>query len=703
MEIENVFHGWHIDKSIGEGAYGKVYRIVREDFGHQYEAALKVIEIPQNREEIESIRNEGMTEEGVTLYFQSMVQDIVEEFALMSRLKGNSNIVSYEDHAVIEKEEEMGWYIYIRMELLPTLYEHIKKNTLTVRDVIRLGIDICHALEICQKYNIIHRDIKPENIYVSDVGTFKLGDFGTARQLEKTSSGLSQKGTLMYMAPEICHGKEYNSTVDIYSLGIVLYRFLNNNRFPFMPDASQPVKYSDRMKAYELRYSGEPLPKPCNAEGRLAEIVLKACAYNPKERYESAYEMRKALQSVMYTDEECKYIYPDGDMLRNESLRYLSDSGENLRSEHGYIAVDKMQKKEVEKELRIEPVESEGDSTVCISAENILGVAAVKKRDSVNRELRNALEVEEPKKKEEKETVAVVDDSVIEPIVVKKSKMGAVLGGIGIGTIAVVILFVILWLPSKGEMPDFQGLTVTAAEELARKSDLKLKMKEEFSDSVEAGSIISQSISVGEKVKKGEEVSIVVSKGKENVDEIVKADTKIELPAVVELTQEEAVKKLEKKGFVVKIEKVFSNKVKSGIVTKQKPEAGSKVDSKSYVTLTISKGEEKVDVPDLSNLSLSKAKSLIKKASLKLKITYQYSDSVKKGHVIRQSIGAGKKVTKNAKVLATVSKGKKVVVVVTPAPTAPPKTVTKPSTEKKTTTKKKSKTNDNYEDWNLVN
>ena len=190
MDIKKTFGDWQIEKSIGEGAFGKVYKITREDFGHVYDAALKVIEIPQSQSEVESIRNEGMSEESVTQYFHSMVEEIVEEFALMSRLKGNSNIVSYEDHAVVSKEDGFGWEIYIRMELLTPLFTYIREHTLTVRDVIQLGIDICHALEVCQKYNIIHRDIKPENIFVSDIGTFKLGDFGIARQLEKTSSGI---------------------------------------------------------------------------------------------------------------------------------------------------------------------------------------------------------------------------------------------------------------------------------------------------------------------------------------------------------------------------------------------------------------------------------------------------------------------------------------------------------------------------------
>ena len=296
MKEQQVFNDWTIRECIGKGAFGSVYHITREDFGREYEAALKIIEIPKEQAEVDVIRNEGLEEESITEYFKDIVEELVDEFALMSKLKGNSNIVSYEYHSVVPKEDSFGWNIYIRMELLKPFTSYIKEHTLTVRDVIKLGIDMCHALEVCQKYNIIHRDIKPENIFVSNIGDFKLGDFGIARQLEKTSSGLSKKGTYTYMAPEVYKGLPYNSTVDIYSLGIVLYRFLNNNRAPFLPAAPAVIHFSDREKANVMRMSGEKLPNPCNATGRLAEIVLKACAYDPKERYESAYEMRQDLQ-----------------------------------------------------------------------------------------------------------------------------------------------------------------------------------------------------------------------------------------------------------------------------------------------------------------------------------------------------------------------------------------------------------------------
>ncbi len=195
------FQEWDVEKCIGEGSYGKVYKIVRKEFGHTYEAALKVIDVPQHQSDVQAFKSDGMTDENVTVYFQQMVERIVDEFALMAKLKGNSNIVSYEDHIVEEKENEFGWRIYIRMELLTPLFDYIKANGLSEKDIVKLGMDICRGLELCKNNNIIHRDIKPENIFISKNGDYKLGDFGIARELEKTSAMFTKVGTKNYMAP----------------------------------------------------------------------------------------------------------------------------------------------------------------------------------------------------------------------------------------------------------------------------------------------------------------------------------------------------------------------------------------------------------------------------------------------------------------------------------------------------------------------
>ena len=298
-KYEPIFGEWSIVREIGEGSFGKVFEIERRDFGYTYKAALKAITIPQSRSEIERIADDGMGPESVTAYFRGFVQELVEEFRIMSKLKGESNIVSYEDHRVIEHADEIGWDVFIRMELLTPLTKYAKEHGISRADVIRLGIDICSALELCRKNNIIHRDIKPENIFVSENGKFKLGDFGIAKTVEKTTGGLSKKGTYTYMAPEVYKGEAYGASVDIYSLGIVLYRFMNNNRTPFLPPYPTPIKYADRESAMARRIKGEPLPAPANADEALSQVILKACAYSPEDRYLSPSDMRRDLEALL--------------------------------------------------------------------------------------------------------------------------------------------------------------------------------------------------------------------------------------------------------------------------------------------------------------------------------------------------------------------------------------------------------------------
>lgn len=301
MELTKIkiWPGWTATRLIGEGSFGKVYEIVRNNFGIEEHSALKIITIPSSQAELQSLKNDGMDDASATEYYRGLVDEFVQEIALMSKLKGNANIVNYEDYAVIEHSISIGWDILIRMELLTDLPSYIRDNSLSTNDVIKLGIDICNALEACQTQKIIHRDIKPDNIFLSASGEYKLGDFGVARTIEKTVSGLSKKGTYTYMAPEVYKGENYGSSVDIYSLGIVMYKLLNFNREPFLPPHPQPIKYSDKNNALVRRIGGELIPAPANADEILSKIILRACAHKSSERYQSASEMKKDLAALL--------------------------------------------------------------------------------------------------------------------------------------------------------------------------------------------------------------------------------------------------------------------------------------------------------------------------------------------------------------------------------------------------------------------
>ncbi|MBP3414529.1 MAG: protein kinase [Clostridia bacterium] len=298
--FEPLWGTWQTTKLIGEGSFGKVYRAVKYVSGKPCYAAIKHISIPAN----ESQKNEAIeyglagSKSDLSKYFASIAKNLMQEIALMHEVKGNKNIVSYEDHLAVPKPDGIGCDIFIRMELLTGLNEVIRNTSLPESEVIKLGIDMCSALEVCASKNIIHRDIKPANIFVGANGEYKLGDFGIARRLENTTSGMSKKGTYAYMPPEIYHGHPANFTADIYSLGLVMYRLLNDNRAPFMPPYPTPIDATDHEGALLKRITGTPIPPPAHASASLSNIILKATQFDIRKRFCTPGELKSALIQV---------------------------------------------------------------------------------------------------------------------------------------------------------------------------------------------------------------------------------------------------------------------------------------------------------------------------------------------------------------------------------------------------------------------
>lgn len=328
-----VFDDWVIEQIIGQGSYGSVYKIRKSEYGVTTYSALKVIKIPQSSADIRSALSEGMDNQTVTSYFQGIVDDIVHEIAIMSQVKGHPNIVSYEDHKIAVRENEIGWDILIRMELLTGLIDYQLSHPIGERDVLQIAVDISEALAFCERKGLIHRDIKPENIFVSEIGAFKIGDFGVAKTAEKAASTQSRKGTEIYMAPEVYMGRPYDQNVDIYSLGLVLYRYLNDNRLPFYPQAGIPIRPGDRENALLERMKGTPIPAPAHGSDGLCKIVLKACEYDPARRYRSAGEMLTDLKALTvppadgFTQPESNASQPQGSYARPERNASQPKSG----------------------------------------------------------------------------------------------------------------------------------------------------------------------------------------------------------------------------------------------------------------------------------------------------------------------------------------------------------------------------------------
>ena len=307
--MRKVWPDWEITERIGEGSFGEVYKAKRTDLAGESWSAIKVTTIPRSESELDALRSEGLSPEQAHTYLENVVRDYSHEIRLMESVKGHSNIVSIEDHSIYEHTDRTAWNILIRMELLTPLTKYSALNDISEKDVVRLGTDLCRALSVCAARRIVHRDIKPENIFVNEFGDFKLGDFGVARKLEHTTMGFTRTGALNFMAPEVFNDAkpemsfEDAAKTDIYSLGLVMYFLANHSRLPFLPEDKKILSLDDRKKAFAERLSGKEFPRPCEgiSEG-LWQVIRKACAFDPGQRYASAREMQEAIEGLGTAD-----------------------------------------------------------------------------------------------------------------------------------------------------------------------------------------------------------------------------------------------------------------------------------------------------------------------------------------------------------------------------------------------------------------
>ena len=301
-------HGYEIDELLGRGSYGGVYRLVKNKGTDKEEYwALKIITKDLSEKMIK--RKYHNDKAAARKDFAEEFNKLAKEVNMLETFSDEGHIVQIKGSCLEKMPEENYWHASIQMEYLTELMDYVypdeensvdsdSKNAdsrlaeerMNPEEVIRLGIEICQALEVCHKENVLHRDIKPENIMVSKDGTFKLGDFGLAR--EWVDGSMTVAGTYDYMAPEVKDKAKYDESADIYSLGMVLYYFANGMKLPFGEIDDSIARMNERTHC-EGR-----LPEPEKAFEPMRRIILKACAFDPKGRYHSAADMRADLENA---------------------------------------------------------------------------------------------------------------------------------------------------------------------------------------------------------------------------------------------------------------------------------------------------------------------------------------------------------------------------------------------------------------------
>ena len=326
-ELEKKFDEWKIGEKVGHGSGGStiVYAIERKNLNFVEKDVLKVI--PLLAENVGFSQMNEISRANYETQKTELRGKAEEEVSLMNKLKTSNYIVTYQDFKFLDilDENATSFVLAIRMHTYESLSAIIQTKEISQADIVKIGIDICCALEACAQYGIIHRDIKPENIFF-DGDQYRLGDFGISRIIERGNLAHTNQGTPQFAAPEqftnMMSAEGYDSRVDIYSLGLSLYYLANGQKLPF----KDKLKGSDMY--LKMRVTGAEIPPVDGIEPELNRIMLKACEHSADKRYQTPSEMKsdlKALYKKLKNRKSIKRIGGCGNINKNETEHAMPD------------------------------------------------------------------------------------------------------------------------------------------------------------------------------------------------------------------------------------------------------------------------------------------------------------------------------------------------------------------------------------------
>lgn len=291
MEILSLYN-WKPLKLISGNNISKIYKVEKEDGTI---AVVKKITLPISDKDAALLMERGkiLFLQDATSYYMEMMNN---EINILNQLSGSPNVLHVFD---THQENETGKSnYYIIMEYAEDITSYFKKEGISELDIAKLGIDICSALEACEKIKVLHNDIKPTNIFY-DGKNYKLGDFGNSTI--GVTDNIVTFGSPNYLSPEIYNQKLTSEASDLYSLGLVMYHLLAGN-LPFVTDKV------DEEAAFKERLKGTKIPPIEGVNPKLLEIILRACSFDELARYRDVTEMKKDLESLSTLSPEKKSI-----------------------------------------------------------------------------------------------------------------------------------------------------------------------------------------------------------------------------------------------------------------------------------------------------------------------------------------------------------------------------------------------------------
>lgn len=563
MKGQKISDRYQIIKSIGEGGMANVY--LAYDTILDRNVAVKVL------------RGDLANDEKFVRRFQRE--------ALSASSLSNPNIVE-----VYDVGEDNGEY-YIVMEYVEG--KHLKallkkRGKLTVPEVIDITLQITNGLSVAHDSYIIHRDIKPQNILILENGMIKITDFGiavamNATQLTQTNSVM---GSVHYLPPEQASGKGATLQSDIYSIGILMYELLTG-KLPFRGDNAVEIA---------LKHLKEPMPSirdeipdiPQSVEN----IILKATAKNPKNRYSDAREMHEDLKTCL-------------DESRANELKITFKYPENDYDDTKLLKTVKPEKK---KEISKEKV---GEEVVA---------KKTKTNDSQNKML---------------------------------ITLASVFVGLVVIITTIFVLIPKITSSKQAAVPDVTNYTVTEAIKALQDAGFVVsdEQREEANENVEEGKVSRTSPAIGSIRKEGTEIIIYRSLGDVKVAiEDYTGKNASEIKGKLEALKLQVI--ISKKD----INSDEAGDYKEGIIIEQSIAAGEKVSEGSSITLYVPKLDNKYPDFVADNYSVSEVEDFCNEYGVNLTKQEVETTEHAAGTIFYQSRAAGTTVVSGAKLTIKIAK-----------------------------------------------
>lgn len=527
----------------------------------------------------------------------------------------DKNIIS-----IYDVGEENGLY-YIVMELVEgmTLKRFIEgKGRLEIKQVISIAMQISMGLETAHKNHIIHRDIKPQNVLLSGEGKVKITDFGIAKAATSNTVSSNVMGSVHYTSPEQARGGYSDEKSDIYSLGITMYEMLTGYP-PFDGDSTVSIAVQHIQNEFPDIHAVRP-----ETPIALEKIILKCTMKKPECRYANMTELIADLKQCLLTPNEdfVKMVsYGDGKTRRmsKEEVEKIKEETANKKIKKEDVDINKSSGTKDKKEDGDEELNPKLEKTLTIlgivAGAIVLAIAVF----AVFSLIKSFGGTSSSNKNQNNKAEATAQPEVPEG----KVKMISVL-----------------------------GKTKDEALEMLNSMNLGLlEVGSENSDEYEKGQIMRQNYNEGDAVDINTTIEVTISKG----------PAALSMPDVKGKKESEARSEVEGMGLTFTVvDNQYNSDYALGEVVSTNPEAGTAVNKGDTVEVVLSRGTEKVTVPNLYNLPQDAAKSALEELGLEIgtvETATQYDDTVQEGNVLSQNYQAGTSVDKGTKVNIVLSKG----------------------------------------------